>query len=321
MYIPRDDSEIKFASDDDRIAFWEFVEQDDYTEQVQQIFQAISAATPSDYDAVKSQVSANTQNIADLSGSTSSAVSSLTNSIETLSAATSDAISAVSESISAATSGMATEVYVDNAVSGLATEQYVDEALSNVDDWVISLSGYTQYWDTKVQAINYLIDKANSLTGTPELSECQYTKLRVFIHHNRDRIRGWMEFHPYELTPDSISLYSVVYDVDYPLNNRLVVWYGTLHRDQQIPQGGLNQIVIDPTKYATTADTSNIINLISNKQDTLTAGVNITIQNNVISAAGNVSSTTVFTLTELTKAEYEQLPVKDTHTLYIIKPL
>ena len=30
MYIPRDDSEIKFASDDDRIAFWDFVEQDDY---------------------------------------------------------------------------------------------------------------------------------------------------------------------------------------------------------------------------------------------------------------------------------------------------
>ncbi len=30
MYIPRDDSEIKFVSDDDRIAFWEFVEQDSY---------------------------------------------------------------------------------------------------------------------------------------------------------------------------------------------------------------------------------------------------------------------------------------------------
>ena len=30
MYIPRDDSEIKFASDEDRIAFWNFVEQDDY---------------------------------------------------------------------------------------------------------------------------------------------------------------------------------------------------------------------------------------------------------------------------------------------------
>ena len=30
MYIPRDDSEIKFVSDDDRIAFWNYVEQDDY---------------------------------------------------------------------------------------------------------------------------------------------------------------------------------------------------------------------------------------------------------------------------------------------------
>ena len=30
MYIPRDDSEIKFVSDDDRVAFWKYVEQDDY---------------------------------------------------------------------------------------------------------------------------------------------------------------------------------------------------------------------------------------------------------------------------------------------------
>ncbi len=30
MYIPRDDSEIKFVSDDDRVAFWNYVEQDDY---------------------------------------------------------------------------------------------------------------------------------------------------------------------------------------------------------------------------------------------------------------------------------------------------
>ena len=30
MYIPRDDSEIKFASETDRLAFWQFVEQDDY---------------------------------------------------------------------------------------------------------------------------------------------------------------------------------------------------------------------------------------------------------------------------------------------------
>ena len=30
MYIPRDDSEIKFSTDADRIAFWQVLEQDDY---------------------------------------------------------------------------------------------------------------------------------------------------------------------------------------------------------------------------------------------------------------------------------------------------
>ena len=30
MYIPKDDSEIKFKTDEDRVAFWNFVEQDDY---------------------------------------------------------------------------------------------------------------------------------------------------------------------------------------------------------------------------------------------------------------------------------------------------
>ena len=30
MYIPRDDSEIKFVSNEDRIAFWNYVEQDNY---------------------------------------------------------------------------------------------------------------------------------------------------------------------------------------------------------------------------------------------------------------------------------------------------
>ena len=30
MYIPRDDSEIQFKTEADRVAFWQFVEQDDY---------------------------------------------------------------------------------------------------------------------------------------------------------------------------------------------------------------------------------------------------------------------------------------------------
>ena len=47
MYIPRDDSEIKFVSDDDRIAFWNYVEQDDYLKNHKgQYAEAYSARAP-----------------------------------------------------------------------------------------------------------------------------------------------------------------------------------------------------------------------------------------------------------------------------------
>lgn len=191
-----------------------------YTQEVEDIYRAISAATPEDYEEnvakiaknaddivlLSGQTSANTVDIATLSASTqgiegtvhantdsiealsaytSDAISSLSGATTALSAATSDAISAISASISAATSGMATEQYVDNAVSGLASETYVDNALSG-------------------------------------------------------------------------------------------------------------------------------------KQDALTAGDNITIQNNVISAAGNVSSTTVLTIWSGPQAAYDAITTKDANTLYVI---
>ena len=61
------------------------------------------------------------------------------------------------------------------------------------------------------------------------------------------------------------------------------------------------------------------VGALAGKQDTLTAGDNITIQNNVISAAGNVSSTTIFTLVEISQEDYDLLATKDNNTLYIIK--
>lgn len=67
------------------------------------------------------------------------------------------------------------------------------------------------------------------------------------------------------------------------------------------------------------AATSGLTVLLDGKQDALTAGENITIENNVISAAGNVSSTTVFTLLEISQEDYDLLATKDNNTLYIIK--
>lgn len=54
------------------------------------------------------------------------------------------------------------------------------------------------------------------------------------------------------------------------------------------------------------------------KQDILTAGNNITIEQNVISARGNVRSATVFDIVSLTQEEYDALGQPDANTLYII---
>lgn len=54
------------------------VDQSAYTQDIQNIYQAISGATPEDYSAMQEQVSANTENISTLSAFTENVVSSLT---------------------------------------------------------------------------------------------------------------------------------------------------------------------------------------------------------------------------------------------------
>lgn len=58
--------------------------------------------------------------------------------------------------------------------------------------------------------------------------------------------------------------------------------------------------------------------LSAGKQDALTAGENITIENNVISAAGNVRSTSVYTIWSGSQAAYSALGTYDNNTLYVI---
>ena len=97
MYIPHDDSEIKFATDADRIAFWNFVEQDDYLKNHKgEYAQAYSARAPwvhrfdfkwaHDFDLKigstthKLQLSADFQNIGNLFSSRWGVAKNMTNS-------------------------------------------------------------------------------------------------------------------------------------------------------------------------------------------------------------------------------------------------
>ena len=67
-----------------------------------------------------------------------------------------------------------------------------------------------------------------------------------------------------------------------------------------------------------TADFTALSAYTQGKQDALTPGSGITIQNNVISA--DVASSDVHRIVSLTRAAYDDLPTKDPYTLYIIKP-
>ena len=64
--------------------------------------------------------------------------------------------------------------------------------------------------------------------------------------------------------------------------------------------------------------TAGILQTLPNKQDTLQPGTNITISGNTISAAGNVSSVSIFTIWTGTSEEYSSIAVKDPTTLYIV---
>lgn len=66
-------------------------------------------------------------------------------------------------------------------------------------------------------------------------------------------------------------------------------------------------------------DLETLSSITAGKQDALSAGTNITIVGNVISAAGNVSSASVLNIWSGSRAAYEALGTYDNNTLYIIK--
>lgn len=204
-----------------------------YTQDKQDIYEAISASTPEDYEQLRGQVSANTENISTISGATntnaenistlSAQTSANTESISSLSAFTSGLSFTVSEQAQAIeqVSGATSGISADLAVLSAATET-ISGATSDLAGFLADLSGFTY------SAVSSTTQEVEALAG-------------------------------------AVSALS------------------------------------------------------TGKQDVLTAGDNITIQNNVISAAGNVSSTTIFTLVSISQEDYDLLATKDNNTLYIIR--
>lgn len=114
------------------------VEQGEYDEQIQQILQAISAATPSDYDAVKEQVSANTENITNLSASTQEEIQNI---YQTISGISPEGYEILREQVSANTEDIAE---LKTAVSGInETIEEQNSAITGINETLVVLSAQT----------------------------------------------------------------------------------------------------------------------------------------------------------------------------------
>lgn len=138
------------------------VEQGEYDEQIQQILQAISATTPSDYDAVKEQVSANTENITNLSASTQEEIQNI---YQTISGISPEGYEILREQVSANTEDIAE---LKTAVSGTNETLVVLSAQTSANTAQISdLSGSTS---SAVSSLTHEIEVlSEAISGlTPE---------------------------------------------------------------------------------------------------------------------------------------------------------
>ncbi len=172
--------------------------------------------------------------------------------------------------IAEATSGLASEAYVDNAVSGLASEQYVDTAVSGlasetyvnsaisaIDDYCIFLGG-TQYWEVSESEVNRLIDYLNSLGN-------DYGKARIFImvdgHYVEFRAVS-VEYYDGVEAALVYSVFSRQYNIFYNVD-RVLFYYGKLKRGTSIQRnqsdGGLRETYIDATELGDSTDTFTYI--------------------------------------------------------------
>lgn len=105
-----------------------------YTQNIENIYQAISASTPSDYNGVKAQVSANTENISALSATTSGMCSTITGHTQDI------------ERLSGITSAHTAEIQALSAQTATNTAQISANTvqISDISDNLGDLSGFTQ---------------------------------------------------------------------------------------------------------------------------------------------------------------------------------
>lgn len=111
---------------------------------------------------------------------------------------------------------------------------------------IVYLSGYTNYWDVGVQAVNALFNKVDAMGGQ-QRNTLTFQKLRVFIAC--DGQGAQYEFHPIYMDNNSKKIYlywtGVTFDDIYGGRNLIRARYLTLTWNTPISQGDMVEVVVN----------------------------------------------------------------------------
>lgn len=141
--------------------------------------------------------------------------------------------------------------YTDGVVaeSSAATldqaKDYTDSAITLTDD-VFYLSGYTNYWDVGVQAVNALFNKVDAMGGQ-QTTTLTFQKLRVFIAC--DGAGAKYEFHPIYMDKNNKKIFLYWTGLTYAdiLGGRNLIRarYLTLTWNTPISQSDMVEVVVN----------------------------------------------------------------------------
>lgn len=224
----------------------------------------------------------------------------------------------MNEAISAATDGLATEEYVNTQISSQTSDFVTGEQLSSytydkatIDEKIAGggIFDPTQYYTT-AQTVNLVESAVTRVEGeipTVPTSNTAFTNDAGYI--------TGVDLSNYA-TKDNLTAATDDMATKTWVNNQ-----GYLTEHQSL------------TAYSTTQEVNTMINQsVSGKQDTLSAGTNITIVDNVISAQGGGATYTAGVGIDITNnvisavikfwcgtmSEYEQISQPDNNTIYLI---
>lgn len=303
------------------------VEQDDYTKQIKQILQAISAATPEDYETLSGTVVGNVAKIADISAFTSGlsfTINEHTENIEQVSALTQtlsgetsdlrvslgDLSASTSSAVSSITEGLET---LSEAISGYTPQGYeaLQQQVSANTENIAGLSVLVEQLEAEGNLVFIIDDKStqadiNALVDAAlNIGQNDWAKITLLYKtstYNGEQyvvLRPYFNYHP---SYDAEVYFSGIL-ANHPNNLSLFAVGFSKNTMEQIVDRQDYQI----DHFVPIEDFRTI-----NGQTLVGSGYgDITV--------GNVSSTSISTLVSISQEDYDLLDTKDNNTLYIIK--